>query len=124
MEKDIKKIHDNVVRYICEQNKNRFEVLNNLKNEEVFVGGLFPDIIFKDKATGKLKFILEVKRNGGIAQCLQQWKTAPVTSAILYIIVPKDELSNAKSIAQVVGIPVRFGYYEIKKTGEVIVKYE
>lgn len=120
----IKEEHDEIVRYIREKNATRFTVLDNLKEEKNFVAGLFPDLIFQDKL-GNTSFILEVKRNGGIAQCLQQWKTVANIPAVLYLIVPEAELSGAKSIAQVVGVPVRFGSYKINpETKEVTVKYE
>lgn len=118
------KEHDAVVRYISEKNKNRYKVLSNLDGEKVYVGGLFPDILFQDTA-GNLLFIVEVKNNGYIAQCIQQWKNATTIPAVLYIIVPENELANAKSIAQVVGLQVRFGSYTLDtQTNEVTVKYE
>jgi hypothetical protein len=125
IEQTEKERHDKVVRHISEKNSERFTVLDNLDGEKNFVGGLFPDLIFQDKQLGNTLFVLEVKRNGGIAQCLQQWKTLSNIPAVLYLIVPEAELSGAKSIAQAVGIPVRFGTYRIDDvTNEVAVKYE
>ena len=120
-----KERHDKVVRHIRDKNVGRFAVLDNLEGEKNFVGGIFPDLIFQDKKSGTTLFVLEVKRNGGIAQCLQQWKTLSNIPAVLYLIVPEAELVSAKSIAQVVGIHARFGTYKIDdNTNEVLVKYE
>jgi hypothetical protein len=124
-EQSEKENHDKVVRHIRDKNQQRFTVLDNLEGEKNFVSNMFPDLIFKDKS-GNTLFILEVKRNGGIAQCLQQWRTVSNMPAVLYLIVPEAELSSAKSIAQVVGIPlIRFGSYTIdSNSNEVVVKYE
>ncbi len=119
-----KEKHDRVVRHIRSKNMERFTTLDNLEGEKNFINGIFPDLIFKDKL-GNTLFIIEVKRNGGIAQCLQQWKTVPNIPAVLYLIVPEAELSSAKAVAQAIGITVRFGSYKIEETtNEVTVKYE
>ena len=118
-----KEEHDKVVRYIITKNASRYTVLDNLEGEKNFVSGIFPDLIMQDKL-GNTLFIIEVKRNGGIAQCLQQWKTVASIPAVLYLIVPEAELTNAKSVAQAVGLSVRFGSYKINEANEVTVKYE
>lgn len=118
-----KEEHDKVVRYIITKNAPRYTVLDNLEGEKNFVSGIFPDLIMQDKL-GNTLFIIEVKRNGGIAQCLQQWKTVASIPAVLYLIVPEAELTNAKSVAQAVGLSVRFGSYKINEANEVTVKYE
>ena len=118
-----KEEHDKVVRYIITKNASRYTVLDNLEGEKNFVSGIFPDLIMQDKL-GNTLFIIEVKRNGGLAQCLQQWKTVASIPAVLYLIVPEAELTNAKSVAQAVGLSVRFGSYKINEANEVTVKYE
>jgi len=120
-----KETHDKVVCRIRDGNKERFAVLDNLAGEKNFISGIFPDLIFQDKTSGETLFVVEVKKNGNIAQCLQQWKTIPNIPIILYLIVPEDELSNAKSIAQVIDIPVRFGTYKLDgENNEVTIRYE
>ncbi len=114
--------HDDVVRYLCETNNTRYKALNNLEGEKHNISGLFPDIIIQD-ANNNLLFIIEVKKNGNIAQCIQQWKNVPEIPAFLYIVVPEGDLSNAKSIAQVVGLQAKFGSYKIEN-GQITVKYE
>jgi hypothetical protein len=115
--------HDAVVRKLAEANKKKYTVLTNLDGEQHHVAGLFPDLLLKDSADN-LIFIIEVKRNGGISQCLQQWKNVQKLPAVLYIMVPEEDLNNAKQIAQVVGLPVKFGSYKIDSSGGVSVKYE
>ena len=116
--------HDAVVRALCDSNASRYKVLSNLEGENHNVAGLFPDILLQD-TTGNLIFIIEVKKNGNIAPCIQQWKSVPKMPAFLYIVVPEGDLSNAKSIAQVVGLQPKFGSYTIEPaTKKVIVKYE
>jgi hypothetical protein len=117
--------HDNIVRLLCESNAKRYaKVLHNLDGEKNSVAGLFPDVIIQD-ANGTLLFIIEVKKNGNIAQCIQQWKSVPKIPAFLYIVVPEIDLANAKSIAQVVGLQAKFGYYKKDETTQKIeIKYE
>lgn len=117
--------HSAVVRSICKANENRFNVLCNLDSEKYYVAGLFPDVILEDKTTGKPAFIIEVKKNGNIARCIQQWKSVPAIPATLYIIVPEYDLDSAKSIAQVIGLKTKFGSYRIPETtGGAIVAYD
>lgn len=116
--------HDAVVRYICEINQSRYTVLHNLEGEENNVAGIFPDIMLQDKGSKSLIFIIEVKKNGNIAPCIQQWKTVEKIPAFLYIIVPEKDLSTAKSVAQVVGLTVKFGSYSVDSNHNITVKYE
>lgn len=117
--------HDIVVRHLCEINKDRFTVLCNLDSQEYHVSGMFPDILLRDKANKNLLFIMEVKKNGEIGVCIQLWKNIPALPAVLYIIVPEADINNAKSNAQLAGLPAKFGSYKIDPaTKKVVIKYE
>lgn len=122
-ETENKNEHDKVVRALSEANKQKYTVLSNIDGEEHHVAGIFPDLLLKDSANN-LIFIIEVKKNGNIAPCLQQWKSVSKMPAILYLIVPETDLSNAKSIAQVIGLQVKFGSYKIDHNNKVVIKYE
>ena len=118
------KEHDDVVAYICSNNAAKFNVLNNLGIEKNHVSGLYPDIIIKNKTDEDIyRFIIEVKKNGGIASCLQQWKNTTNIPCVLYIIVPETDLPNAIKIAGTIGIQVKFGSYKIEQS-VISVKYE
>lgn len=104
--------HDKVVKYLEKSFSNSYTVCSNLGKEEYFISSIFPDLILKNKQTGTIMFIIEVKKNGEVAKCLQQWKTVNNIPAILYLFVPALELSNAKAVAQAIGIQVKFGSYE------------
>ena len=116
--------HDIVVNAIIAANKADYTALSNIEKEENYIAQLFPDIILLDKKTEKPVFKIEVKKNGNIAQCIQQWKSVPNIPATLYIIVPLTDLANAKSIAGVVGLNTRFGSYTVDDKQRVLVKYE
>jgi|GEM_PF-6375606 len=118
-----KEEHDAVVRALCKENEAKFKVLNNLDEEKHYVAGRFPDIIFQDKE-GKLMFILEVRKNGTIAECIQQWKSVKPLPAFLYVVVPESDLQNAKSIARVIGLNVKFASYTLDAQNKVTIKYE
>jgi len=115
--------HDNVVESIVKANEPRFTVLSNVGKDEHYIAQLFPDVILIDKTTEKPVFIIEVKKNGNIAQCIQQWKAVPSIPATIYIVVPENDLSNAKAIAQVVGLNTRFGTYSLDEKGIPSVKF-
>lgn len=115
--------HVLVVNQIKRSLSSQYNVMTNVDEDLHYVASLFPDLIVQDKTTLKTLFIIEVKKNGNIAQCIQQWKNIPNIPATLYIIVPESDLQNAKTIAQVVGLKTRFGSYKIE--GEnVTVQYE
>lgn len=117
--------HDLVVAFIRDSQSDRFKVLDNLGKEEHYISQMFPDIILLSKQTNEPAFIIEVKNNGKIAPCIQQWKTIQNIPATLYIIVPEADFETAKSIAQVVGLQARFGRYNIDHESLVVsVKYE
>jgi hypothetical protein len=116
--------HDRVVESIRDANSATFNILTNLAGEQNYIGSIFPDLILIDKKTNLPVFIIEVKKNGNIATSMQQWKTSPNVPATLYFIVPESDLSNAKSIAQVIGLQTRFGYYKINPDGTLSVIYE
>lgn len=116
---------ERVITHIKDEFSNRFNVLTNIEKEENYIANIFPDLIFLDKESNQPVFILEVKKNGRIASCMQQWKNVSSIPATLYIIVPDDELANAKSIAEVVGLNNRFGSYKIdEQTNEIVVTYD
>ncbi|MEJ0056268.1 MAG: hypothetical protein WDN75_11780 [Bacteroidota bacterium] len=112
-----------VISAIRDGNQATYEVLTNLDKDVNYIGQIFPDLILRDKTTKLPVFIIEVKRNGQVAQCIQQWKSAPSIPATLYIVVPETELQNAKSVASVVGLQTKFGWYKVTSAG-VTVKYE
>ena len=116
--------HDKVVAFIRDIQSPHFKVLDNLGGDKNYIAQLFPDIILINKNTEEPAFIIEVKRNGNIAQCIQQWNSVPSIPATLYIIVPETDLATAKSVAQVVGLQTKFGTYSIDGIGNIDVKYE
>ena len=112
---DFQKEHDLVVKAIELNNSEKFDVLTNVGTEKYFIGSVFPDIIINEKGTGKTIFIIEVKRNGGIADCIQKWKNQAFIPGQLFLVVPDggSDLANAKKIAEIVSLPLRFGTYKI-----------
>jgi hypothetical protein len=116
--------HDDVVRRIIELQESHFEVLNNLKGENNFLSGIFPDVILLDKISKQPVFIIEVKRNGQVSNCLQQWKNIANIPATLYIIVPEAEISSAKLIGTTLGIKAKFGTYGYENDTVTSVHFE
>lgn len=115
--------HDKVVGFIAKQFESDYTVLSNIDKAQYYISSIFPDLILQDKKDNKPRFIIEVKRNGGVAQCIQSWKSLPSIPATLYIIVPKELLSEAKKVAQIIGLSVRFGSYTILND-DITVDYE
>ncbi len=119
-EKDLQELRK-VITAIRDANS-KYTVLDNLDKEENHVAGLFPSLILKD-AKGNSVFIIEVRRNGEIAKCIQQWKAVSSIPATLYIVVPEGDLQTAQSVAQVVGLQTRFGSFTSDENGNVSIKY-
>lgn len=120
----VKAEHDSVVKHLAERFGSKYNVLSNLEKEQHFVAGIFPDLILMDKATNKPMFIIEVKRNGGIATCLHQWKNVKGgVPATLYIVLPETDLKNAQEVSRVIGMLPRFGTYKTDSTGIVTVNF-
>ncbi|TAL62568.1 MAG: hypothetical protein EPN85_02425 [Bacteroidetes bacterium] len=120
----IKAEHDKIVKNLVDKFSAKYNVLSNLDKEQNFIANIFPDLILSDKATNRIMYIIEVKRNGGIANCIQQWKNMKAIPATLYMIVPDSDLANAKSIAQVIGLQIRFGSYSFDGSDNPIIKFE
>lgn len=123
-EEVLKSEHDRVVSYIRDQFQKRYKVLTNLDDERNYIANIFPDLILINNETDKPDFIIEVKKNGSIAPCLQQWKSLPSIPATLYIVVPVSDLKTAQSVAQVVGLQMRFGTYQIDENNNLTVTYD
>ncbi len=101
-----------VVKHIEKILSPNFKVVTNIGAEQHYIGGFFPDIIVMDKKDDVL-FAIEVRRNGQVSNCIQQWKSASNLPATLYIVVPEAELDNAKGIAALNGLKAKFGTYKI-----------
>lgn len=106
-------IHDRVVNHIAQIFQDTYNVLSNIGTPKHYISSIFPDLILQDKTDNKTRFIIEVKENGGVALSIQAWKSLPSVPATLYIVVPKDLLSEAKKVAQIVGLSLRFGSYTV-----------
>lgn len=111
-----------VVFYIENTMKERFQVLSNVDIEQFHIGDKYPDLILLDKESRKPRFAIEVSKNGQISSSLEKWKNISIP-ATLYLIVPKQDLENAKNISSVIGVNTRFGYYTIHED-KIDVVYE
>lgn len=116
--------HDKVTNYLAKYFEPVYTVLSNVESPKHYISSIFPDLILQDKTDKKIQFIIEVRKNGGIAQCMQAWKSIPSVPSTLYIVVPKDTLSESKKVAEIIGLSARFGWYEISKDDEIKVEFE
>ncbi|MBN8697408.1 MAG: hypothetical protein J0L87_12830 [Bacteroidetes bacterium] len=109
-----------VVKVIQSMLASHYTVVSNIAQEQHHIGGFFPDIIVMDKDNGNALFAIEVRKNGQVSHCIQQWKSVtPHLPATLYIVVPEAELENAQAIAAVNGLKAKFGTYKMKSDGGV-----
>jgi len=116
--------HNTVVRYMIKLLEPNYVILTNIDGEKNFLSGIFPDIILLDKVTKQPVFIIEVRRNGQIQSCLQQWKTISNLPATLYVIVPENDLSGAKLVATSIGLNTKFGVYTYNNNQVTSFKFE
>ena len=117
---------EQVVKRIVEQLSDTFNVNFNPKdNPTHHIAGSFPDVILANKESGDIDFVIEIKKNGDIANDAQKLKELSHLSSTLYILVPQSELKNAKLVADLNGIKARFAWYELNETNEVdIIRFE
>ena len=116
--------HNDVVSRIITLQEPTFEVLANIDGEKNFISGIFPDIILLDKKSKQPVFIIEVRRNGQIQSCIQQWYTISNLPATLYIVVPENDLSRAKLVATSMGLSAKFGTYKYENNTVTSIHFE
>jgi hypothetical protein len=114
-----RKIIDSIDREFGE----RFRVFDNTRDNKKVVAGQFPDVILMRLEPPPNNDILFVMRIEGVetnlVDSISEWQALGSTSSVLYIIVPRNRLDDAKKLASVTGVRARFGSYEVADGGDV-----
>ena len=119
----IKEEYQLVVNQLEADLANSYDILSNFSKAKYQIASFFPDLILSNKLTQKPQFIIEIRRNGDIARCLQQWKSVPYLPAFLFLIVPETDKDNARDIANALGIQI--GLYSYRIDGQnVTIDYD
>src|SRR6218665_1786397 len=78
-----------VVQQIEKILSDRFKILCNVDTPQYYIGGLFPDVMVREKVTNKIWLAIEGKKRGKLPQGIWQRKNLSSLPATLYIVVPK-----------------------------------
>lgn len=115
-ERDIA-IRNKVIAAIKEKYENRFRVFDNTGEDKEVIVGQFPDVIFKQQEpppNNNILFVMKVETSDELVNSVPVWQALGSASSVLYIVVPKSKIDEAKKLASVAGVRTRFAWYEIE----------
>lgn len=116
--------HDEVIKRITETQNTKFNVLANSSTEKKHtIQGLFPDVILMSKDADKVAFIIEVETAESFNSSFFQWKMYSNLPYTFYVVVPTALLSQAKAMASISGLKIKFGHYT-KNGSDITIQYE
>jgi len=111
-------VRNKVIAAIKEKNEVRFRVFDNTGTDKEVIAGQFPDVIFKQQEpppNNNILFVMKIETSGELLNSVSAWKDLGNASSVLYIVVPKDRLDDAKKLASVTGVRARFAWYVMER---------
>lgn len=124
-ERDIKA---KLIAAILDKYKDRFRIFDNTGDDKKVVAGQFPDVIFMQQVpppNNNILFIMKVEnKDTNLFDSVSEWKDLSTSPSVLYIVVPKEKLDDAKKLAARIGIRPRFASYEIAGENVKEITYE
>ncbi|MCK5319863.1 hypothetical protein KAJ61_00555 [Candidatus Parcubacteria bacterium] len=112
--------HDLVIDFIKNRLNGRFDILTNAGQSKNFhIGGIFPDVIVREKESKEILFVMEVETESSIATSVGQWKNYKILPGTFYIIVPEEKIGEVKTLVAASGVNAKFGYYIKSKNNEI-----
>lgn len=120
-------IRNIVIKNIKQQYKDRFRVFDNTGDDKKVIAGQFPDVLFMQKEpppNTNILFVLKVETGENLLDKIAEWKALGSTPSVLYIVIPKDKLDDAKKIASLTGVRTRFAWYELDEDKIKEIRYE
>lgn len=117
-----------VIEFIKRQYKDRFRVIDNTGEDKKVIAGQFPDIIFMQKEpppNDNILFTLKIEEpNEKLLDRIPEWKALGSAPSVLYVVVEKSRLDEAKKLSSATGVRARFAWYEIDDDNVKQVHYE
>ena len=121
-------VRPKVIEFIKIQHGDRFRVIDNTGEDKKVVAGQFPDIIIMQKEpppnTNTL-FVLKIEEpEENLLDRIPEWQALGSTPSVLYIVIQKNKLDEAKKLASATGVRTRFAWYEMEGENVKQVQYE
>lgn len=118
---------ENVIAFIAKQQSTRFRVLDNTGSDKKIIAGQFPDLIFFQKEpanSNNVLIVFKIENGGELVDSVPVWQGLGSAPSVLYIVVPKTKLDDAKKLASLTNVRARFGWYEMEGETVKYVNYE
>ncbi|MCC6404843.1 MAG: hypothetical protein IT405_00430 [Candidatus Yanofskybacteria bacterium] len=122
-----REIRAKIIASILAKFKDRFRVFDNTGEAKEVVAGQFPDVIFKQRIpppNNNILFVMKVETGDAFLKSIQEWQALSRGPGVLYIVVPKAKLDEAKILAAQVGARARFASYELDGSEVKEITYE
>ena len=118
-----------IIEFIQQQHLARFRVIDNTGPDKRIIGGQFPDILFLQQEpppNNNVLFVFKVETGTGVKlwDSVSDWKALSALPSVLYVVVLKEKLDEAKKLADVAGVKARFAWYEMDGDNVSKVHYE
>ena len=115
--------HDLIVNAAAQQfgSSEKYVVrINPGQEHNCRVNGCYPDIVVTDKASGRVKYLIEVETVSSVDPSeAKQWQSFARIGAGLFILVPYRMVPIAEQTARTAGVKCSFGYYAEDEKGKV-----
>ncbi len=115
-----------IIKAIVDQFSGRFRVFDNTGDDKKVIAGQFPDVIImrpEPPVNQDILFVMRVDDGTDLISSVSEWKSLGATPSVLYIVIPKDKLDDAKKLASATGVRARFAPYTIG-ANKVSIRYE
>lgn len=120
-------VREKVIKFIKEQQAQRFRVIDNTGRDKKVIAGQFPDIIFlrqEPPPNSDILFLLKVENGGELIDSVPIWQALGHAPSVFYIVVPSRKLDEAKKLASATGVKAKFAWYEMSGEEVQQVYYE
>lgn len=110
-------IKTKIIASIKGKYEGRFRVFDNTGEDKEVVVGQFPDVIFKQQEpppNNNILFVMKIEMDGDLVNSVPVWQALGSATSVLYIVVPKNKIDDAKKLASVAGVRSRFAWYELE----------
>jgi len=111
-------LQSKIIEFIKGQFQDRFRVIDNTGEDKKIIAGQFPDVIFMQKEpppNDNTLFVLKIEEpKEKLLDRVSEWKDLGSAPSVLYVVVEKGRLDEAKKLASATGVRARFAWYEIE----------
>ena len=116
-----------IVARILNEFGGRFRPFDNTGDDKKVIAGQFPDVILmrsEPPPNSDILFLMKIETNGDFVSRLSEWQALSSTPSVLYIVVPKSRLDEAKKFVSATGVRARVASYEMENDEVKGIQYE